>query len=50
MAEKSIVVTFRLSAADKAAAIKAASAQGRSLSSWLQFLVRGNLAKKAKPK
>jgi hypothetical protein len=48
--EKSEVVTFRLSKADKAAAIKAASAEGRKLSSWLQHLVRGNLTRKAKRK
>lgn len=50
MSEKSDVVTFRLAPALKAAAIKAASADGRTLSSWLANLVRGNLAKKAKPK
>lgn len=50
MTKKSDVVTFRLPPALKAAAIKAASAEGHTLSSWLQNLVRGKLAMKAKSK
>jgi len=46
--KKSDVITFRLPPDVKAAAIKAAAADGRTLSGWLGLLVRENLAKKAK--
>lgn len=48
MEKKTVVVNFRLSAADKAAAGKRAASQGRTLSNYLAVLVRGDLQKKAK--
>ena len=47
MEKKTAVITIRLSPADKAAAIKAASAEGHKLSGWVAKLVRGNLTTKA---